>query len=232
MASRPSARSHAVDDTPGDLNLVPVMGIMTILIPILLFMFTFNEVTVQRVQAPRSAANAAATPGSNDKERELNLTVLVRRDKGFQLTWEDALMGDSQTAELIPTIKAEAVNCPDPSEPDKPYEQGCALRADGCHCYDFPSLYTQLMLKKRQFSKPEAPEEKLNIAADSNVKWEVISRVIDAAECIRERDSYGNFDEWKVSKRKKGETLKVPGSDDPVIFCERLFPKVVFALVE
>ena len=45
-------RRHKPDEL-GDINLTPIMALLVILIPVLLFAFSFFEVKVQAVAAPR-----------------------------------------------------------------------------------------------------------------------------------------------------------------------------------
>lgn len=71
---------HRDEDLPG-VDLKPVMSILVVLVPILLFAFSFYEVRIQQVTAPRM------TPGGKPTAA-LNLTVLVT-DKGFAVTGAD-----------------------------------------------------------------------------------------------------------------------------------------------
>jgi hypothetical protein len=52
MARKPSERRHSKEKIE-DLNLSPIMSILVILIPMLLYAFSFFEVKVQAVTAPR-----------------------------------------------------------------------------------------------------------------------------------------------------------------------------------
>jgi hypothetical protein len=103
---------------------------------------------------------------------------------------------------------------------------------EGCFCYDFSSLYAELVKKKVKFSNPEKPEKRINLTADLTVTWGVISRTMDAVTCRLEQESYTDFQEYLKAAPKKGEKVSIPGVDDPVQMCEELFPKVVFAMSE
>ncbi len=231
-ARKPSDRRHGGDDDVPELSLVPIMAIMVILIPMLIFMFTFHQIKVQRVMAPRRGTGAKKAQ-EEKKEKELNLTILIKRDKGFQLSWEEALMTDTQTGTLLPMRQSKDEYCGDSDNPQKDTRaQGCWRRAEGCYCYDFVGLYNELVAKKSKFSTPEKPEKRVNITADLDVPWEVVSRTMDAATCIMEQPSYATFEEYIKAVPKKGDAVKVPGLDDPVELCEQLFPNVVFAMAE
>ncbi len=234
-ARKPSERRHGSGEEPeASVSLIPVMAIMVILVPMLIYMFTFHQIKVQRVMAPRRGTGAKKTQ-EEKKDKELNLTILIKRDRGFQLSWEEALMTDTQQAPLLPMRQAKEEYCgnanPGPGEKDS-RAQGCWRRAEGCYCYDFVALYNELVAKKQKFSTAEKPEKRVNITADLDVPWEVVSRTMDAATCILAQDRYESFDEYIVAKPKKGDAVKVPGLDEPVELCEQLFPNVVFAMAE
>jgi biopolymer transport protein ExbD len=232
-ARKPSDRRHggSNDDNP-EVNLAPIMAIMVILIPILIYMFTFHQIKVQRVMAPRKGTGAQKTK-EEKKEKELNLTILIKKDRGFQVTWEQALMEDgAQASETIQMRQVDDQFCGDPSDRKKVRSQGCWPRAEGCFCYDFAGLYNELVRKKNKFSRKDKPEKRVNISAESKVTWEVVSRTMDAATCRLEHEVYNDFSEYVSAKLKKGESKKIPGVDDPVEFCDPLFPNIVFAMAE
>ena len=52
MSRKPSERRNA-EDFDDELDLTPIMSILVILIPVLLFAFSFFEVRVQAVSSPR-----------------------------------------------------------------------------------------------------------------------------------------------------------------------------------
>ena len=50
--AQPSQKAHGVGDVPAEVNLVPVMGLIVLLIPLLLYTFSFFRVRVSPVQVP------------------------------------------------------------------------------------------------------------------------------------------------------------------------------------
>ena len=73
----PSAKAHGVEDIPAEVDLKPVMGLIVILIPLLLYSFSFFNIKIQPVSAPKTGAAAPGT-GNDDKDKKpLNLTVAV-----------------------------------------------------------------------------------------------------------------------------------------------------------
>lgn len=233
MARRSAACRRAIEEVDAELNVVPIMGIMCILIPNMLYMFSFHEVTVQRVLAPRAgSAGAAGGGGARPASHELNLTVMIRKDQGFLVSWDESLVDEGQVLPLIPMRTVDAHYCVQGDRVEEEKEIGCSTSAGECRCYDFPALYAELVSKKEAFSRPDKPQEKLFVSADPQLKFDVVSRVMDAAECLRDRPSYATWEEWRASQRKPGDSVVVPGTDRPLKRCAPLFPKIVFALVE
>ena len=91
MARKPSEASHRAAEKMEDLNLSPIMALLVLLIPMLLLMFNFYEVTVQAVAAPK-LGTGKSKPGE-DPKKPLNLTVGISKN-GFvikqteELPWE------------------------------------------------------------------------------------------------------------------------------------------------
>ncbi|MCB9727559.1 MAG: biopolymer transporter ExbD [Deltaproteobacteria bacterium] len=179
MARKPSERRHGKERVE-DLNLSPIMSILVILIPMLLYAFSFFEVKVQAVTAPRMGPSNAK-PKEEDEKKPLNLTVLVT-SKGFVV---------KQQAELT-------------TEPEKPIFKRSFN--GGTEEYDFPALYSRLMAKKKQY--PD--ESTINIGAEMDIPWHIIARTIDAARVQLVEDSYEDlkaYSEAKVKSNSKGEAV-------------------------
>ncbi len=176
MAHKPSERSHSsesVSDT-AEVNLAPVMSILVILIPVLLFTFTFFQVKIQPVSAPRLGSGHAQQ--TNKKKKPLNLTVLIT-SKGFVV---------KQQAELT-------------TEPDKPiYKRMVTENGKHVMDYDYATLYDRLMAKKRQY--PD--ETTINIGAEMTIPWHIIARTIDATRVQLQKDSYEEMAAYMKAKPK------------------------------
>ena len=246
MASRkPSDRRHVGSENVPELNLVPIMAIMVILIPMLIYMFTFHQLRVQRVSAPRSSTQTSKA--NEEQKKPLNLTVIIRQNKGFTVTWEEDAQQGTQDGGPIGLWKA-----PDDKwcgEDDG--VRGCLDLPEqgGCVCYDVAKLYNTV-LKIRKDPKlvdPKKPEKRINISAEPEVAWGIISRTIDAVTCImgvRESESdkvatepAGGFPDMELFA--KAETvldtpIRLPGmaEDEQVALCKPLFEQVIFAMVE
>lgn len=252
-ARKPSERRHGRDQDTPELNLVPIMAIMVILIPMLIYMFNFSEIKIQRVTAPRRGTGAQKTK-EEKKAKPLNLTIMIDPVKGFTLNWEPEHMG-SRKPPVLGRIQSLDEYCPDENKPGTG-AQGCSrLAGTGpCLCYDFPGLYKKLVELKVEYSKdPEKPERRVNLTAHDEVTWAVVSRTMDAANCRLKEDVYPDLKSyvaavpkyvgWACIKKKPGggETKqmfdKQPEEKDckygmVVHECEELFPKVVFAMTE
>ena len=247
-ARKPSDRRHGGDDDVAALNLVPIMAILVILIPMLIYMFNFSEIKVQRVMAPRRGTGSKTT--KETKEKPLNLTVMIKGTNGFALTWEEALMPDMQRLPVIPMRQADSKYCGDPDKPEDNRRHGCWYRPEGCFCYDFPQLYNELVKLKNRFSKPEKPERRINLTANSDVPWEVVSRTMDAAHCMLEEQAYQDFESYMAAPPKLGvftctasktkhQYDELPDDGEctkdgtaVVRLCKELFPQVVFAMAD
>ena len=202
MARKPSDRAHG-EDGETELNLVPIMAILIILIPVLLYAFTFFEVKVQAVAAPRlGPAQKTKKKDDEDKKKPLNLTVLVTKD-GFAL---------KQQAELTEE--------PDPPIPKRTFTvQGKEMVE-----YDYPALYNRVRQKKI-----EHPDETtVNVGAEMAIPWQTIARTIDATRVVLEKDSYEDIEKYNLAKPKMGKDTDGDGAADPV----DMFPAVVFVVAE
>jgi hypothetical protein len=242
-ARKPSERRHASSEESADLNLVPIMAIMVILIPMLIYMFTFHQIRVQRVSAPRRSTQTSKA--NEEKKKALNLTVIIRQNKGFTVTWEEEHHQGIQDDGPIGLWNAPN---DDWCDKDKGY-QGC-LPSDGvCRCYDFAKLYnTVLKLRNNpNLVDPKKPEKRINISAEPEVTWGIVSRTIDAVTCIlgvRDGDSsseaveppggFTGMEQFVKAGPIQGDPVRLPGMGDKerVRLCKPLFEQVVFAMVE
>ncbi|MGM0574831.1 MAG: biopolymer transporter ExbD [Myxococcota bacterium] len=184
MARKPSERRHGADDTGPELNLAPIMAILVILIPMLLYAFSFFEVKVQAVSAPRMGSSKAKQ-ADEDEKKPLNLTVLITSE-GFVV---------KQQAELT-------------AEAEKPIYKREQTTVDGetINTWDWPTLYCRLMEKKQGY--PD--ETTVNLGAEMDIPWHVIARTIDASRVQLEEPCYESLADYAQAKPKlnnEGEAL-------------------------
>jgi biopolymer transport protein ExbD len=199
MARKPSERRHA-KEVDGELNLAPIMSILVILIPVLIFAFTFFEVKIQQVSAPKMGP-PKQTKKEDDQKKPLHLTVEIT-ENGFNI---------KQSLELT-------------TEPDKPIPKrnfvdtsGEATGQKGKEYkeYDYPALYTRLAKKK----KMHKDERTINIGADFDIHWQTIARTIDAARSQLEESSYADMENYTMAKPKMDKDKVTPlAMFDTVVF--------------
>jgi len=217
MARKPSERAHG-EEVEADLNLVPIMAILVILIPVLLYAFTFFEVKVQAVAAPRLGPAKKTEKKDEDKEKPLNLTVLVTKN-GFAL---------KQQAELT-----------DGEEPPIP-KRTFMVKGKEILEYDYPALYTRVYQKKQKHKD----ETTINVGAEMDIPWQTIARTIDATRVVlckpgagkepvkgddcAAADSYEDIELYDTAVAKLGKDTNGDGIKDPV----DMFPAVVFVVAE
>jgi len=194
-------RGHGVGELD-DVNLIPIMSVIVILIPMLIYAFNFFEVTVQSVAAPKMGTGKAKKDDAPEK-KPLNLTILVS-DQGFMLKYDEELMAGQEE----PQIKKREF-AGDDVHGEQPYVD-----------YDFPTLHNRLAAMKSRF-----PDEKqVNIGAEMHIPWKTIARTIDCARLELEGAPFEGdvaMKEYQAAKPKK-----VKGE------AEFLFPSVVFVVAE
>ena len=187
MARKPSQRAHAAKEEVPELNLVPIMAILVILIPVLLFAFTFFEVRVQAVAAPRLGPSAKNKKDNDDEKKPLNLTVLITKD-GFAV---------KQQAEL--------------EEPELPIPKRTFEGQDEPE-YDYATLYNRIRAKKDAY--PD--ETTINVGAEFQIPWYVIARTLDATRVKLTKATYEDLKTYSAAEPLIGKDTDGDGSKDPV----------------
>ena len=164
-----------------ELNLTPIMSILVILIPILLFAFTFFEIKIQAVAAPRMGSSKSK---SDEDKKPLNLTVLIT-EKDFKI---------KQQAEIM-------------EEPERPIpKRTFEFEGNTIEEYDYPALYTRLM----EFKKKYPDEEIINIGASPTIPWRHVATTIDCARSQLADPAYEELEAFAKAPVKTsgtGETL-------------------------
>ena len=213
-----------------DINLVPIMSIMVILIPMLIYAFTFFEVTVQSVAAPKMGTGRVKKTDEENPERPLNLTVLIN-DDGFLLKYDEGEVAGGAEQPLIKKrrFKIQVTAADDPTK---------KVEVEVWD-YDYPALHNKLAALKAKYEK----EELVNIGASMHIPWQVLARTIDAARLQLEGAPFDHGDELvmalyqkarpvtvkeKVSRKLADGTEVVEEISTPVM----MFPRVVFVVAE
>jgi len=159
-----------------EVDLKPIMGLICILIPLLIYAFSFYEIKIQPVSAPKLGPPNPADLGE-DQKKPLNLTVLIS-DKGFAIKQDKEVVGEEYSD--IKILKKSVMT-----------EGGRTKLLN-----DYPELYAKLIEIKRKFRG----ETTINIGAADEITWGVISRTIDAARVELKKEKFTDFKEYSEAK--------------------------------
>jgi len=178
-------RKKGIVEEDADIDLKPIMGLICILIPLLVYAFSFYEIKVQPVAAPRVGAPSGEAGG--EEKKPLNLTVAVTSE-GFVIKM-DASLAVEQGLEPDINIPKKDFRMPD----------GKVVRD-----FDFPELYNRLIQVKRKFRN----EQSINITADPDMPWSTIARVIDAARVELKEEKYTDLKSYSEASEATDEEGK------------------------
>lgn len=207
MAGR---KKKTVDTKIEDLNLVPIMNMMVVLIPVVLVGTSLIKIGVVDVSSKFGQASAS---NKEDKEKPLGLMVALS-DKGFRLsaTGGDVagILGEQTDGSSVMLAKETVV---------VPVKQSDDSRRDE-QVLDYPyrDLYNRLVKIKKQYKK----ERMVTLTASPTVPFKNIVATMDAIRDRLESDDYSEEKDFREAKRKS------EGSVDEIA----LFDQVVFALVD
>lgn len=237
MARKPSERSHR-KEVQNELNLAPIMAMLVILIPMLIFAFQFYEITVQTVDAPK-LGTGKAKQSETDEDPPLNLTVLIGSD-GFVVKQQ----ADTELGEEPPLLKKRKFTICKAKVPDKskPWQTCPPISNDDFHVrtvfeYDYAALYSLIASKKQKYPN----ENTINIGGDFEVPWHVVARTIDAVRIKLAKqgmsgesvwaDSFGQLDEYR---KAPPHVIMVPNPEtgDEESQQQPMFPKITFVVAE
>ncbi len=176
MARRLKKRS---EDDQSSVSLIPIMNLVCLLIPFLLYTASFVVFATVDVNAPR-IPNVSAHVERGEPNLNLNLTLVIT-DQGFRLASgeESALpvscgsTGNETGAALYIPLSSEAAGCASPG--DQRERQALRLGPPSCS-YDFDQL-KQCM----QDIKADHPnEEQIMISGERNVDYDTLINAMDA----------------------------------------------------
>lgn len=206
----PSGRGHQSGGELGDPDLIPIMSIMCILIPMLIYSFVMYEVKVQEISLPKFGG-----PSSGSKSKVLNLAILVGKDQHII-----KIQGGGKEAKEIALKKKQSMLC------------DSAVPCDECTGqeytdYDYAGLYTEIAKLKESDNFKEV--DSINIGADDMVPWKVLAKTIDAVRTRLEEPSYKSFCEYSRGKPLKVKTTDADGNE--VTKAAEMFPKIVFVML-
>ena len=210
MAATPSGHARSLADDLGQPDLIPIMSIMCILIPMLIYSFVFFEVKVQEISLPKFNQS----PNTDSNKKVLNLALLVSEDQ-FMIK----IQGGKEPKEIALRTKNFRM-----CDSEKPCDQCVGEEFED---YDFPGLYGEIhkLKDKADFSAVDS----INIGADNHIPWLVLARTIDSVRVRLEKPTYDTLCEYHRAKAKKVETTDADGNKITVV--AEMFPKIVFVML-
>jgi len=159
--ARKRKRKTKFDEGSHDLNLVPMMNLVLLLIPTILITASFVEITVINVAAPQ-IGGGAPTEQEKPEKPPLNLTIVLT-DQGFTIAGSGGVLGQA--------------------EADPNAAKGPTIPKTGDGKYDWEGLTRKLVEIKDAF--PE--ETKVIINAEPDIKYEFLVGTMDAARETKDR---------------------------------------------
>lgn len=138
-----------------EVNLVPIMNLVTILIPFLLMAIQFVSLAV--IDSTLPAIGPPSTEQLDDEDKPLNLSVIIS-DEGYTVAGAEAVLKGDGDAEG-PTIPCTEAGCPS---------------ADS---YDTEELRRMLNLVKDEYPN----DENVILVPEARVQYEVLVVTMDAS---------------------------------------------------
>lgn len=166
MAYKPSMRRHMqVEEVPLDIR--PVMNLMVVLIPILLYSAEFVKLSVRELNLPTSSSGQGIGEQNkpDEPEKRLYLTVLISKRGYYIGTRGGYLSGEGKTED----------------EPSIP------LNEDGS--YNHEELQQKLIeLKEKVQGQGFADENSAIISAEADIPYKDIIKVMDYITVYRDEE--------------------------------------------
>jgi biopolymer transport protein ExbD len=207
-----------------ELDLVPFMNMVVILIPLLLLSVVFMKVGVVNITAPKLSVGPPSKKKPKKKEKPLNLTVSIS-DKGLRISATGAVLSPQEgcpesgpticlrkQSENVEQLIKQARSALEQGNKDK----GDNILKEASSAYDWMALYNKLMDIKEDY-----PDETVvNISGDPDIPYALVIRAMDVARYKLKKDSYEDRQEfWEADIRKsesgKGKFARL--FSDPVL---------------
>jgi len=160
MAFKPSLRRHR-KEVSTELNLNPLLDMMTVLIPLLLANAQFAKIGVIELNLPPAATAGVASGASGlPKETVRNLDLVVTiTDRGFYMT---SALAARDTSASGPAI---------------------SILANGE--YDYQSLSQRLYGLKQKLGSEFSDPDAIVIQAEPKISYQILVSTMDAARNLR-----------------------------------------------
>lgn len=179
-------RARELPDS-GEVSLIPIMNLVCLLIPFLLYTAAFVQYAVIDVASPRFQSRATVTPPEDEQQESLNLMLLIT-DQGFRLAASGGVLpegcassSEAGAASDAPTVPLNpgADSCTDtrgyPTGRDRQDRQALRLGPPSC-AYNFDRLRECV-----ERIKDEYPDERqIIISGENRVDYDVLIQSMDA----------------------------------------------------
>lgn len=173
---------------PGDISLIPIMNLVCLLIPFLLYTAAFIQYAVIDVASPRFQNRAAVTTPEEQNQEALNLMLIIT-DQGFRLAASGGVLpegcassteaGAASDAPTVP-LNPNAEGCTDsqgyPTGMQRQSRQALRLGPPSC-AYNFQRLRECIVRIKDEY--PD--ESQIIISAENRIDYDVLVNSMDAA---------------------------------------------------
>lgn len=210
-----------------ELNLVPFMNMVVVLIPMLLLSVVFLKVGTINITSPELSTGPEKTKPKKKKEKKLNLTVAVG-EEGLRIGTTDGILppkGDCpkkgptlclrKEIDVEQKVKQARAKFKEGTDPAK--QEGQKLLEEVESAYDWMRLYNQLRELKEGF-----PDETVvKLSASPGIPYNLLVRTMDVARYKLPEKEYKNREKfWNAEpKTKQTDKGKKPEQlfNDPVL---------------
>jgi biopolymer transport protein ExbD len=177
MSYKPSDRRRSKSQEDIELNLLPFMNLMTLLIPFLLASAQFVTLAVIDSSLPAIGAPKTTTEQKDDKP-PLNLTVGITGE-GFTVAGSAAVLGGGTGGPAAVADKSSAPTVGKTSDDAYCRKSQCGSSPECQHetpCHDYKALKELIVQVKDEY--PD--EENVIIAPNADINYYVLVSVMDA----------------------------------------------------
>jgi biopolymer transport protein ExbD len=210
----PRNRDRGGEEEEGELNLVPFMNMVVVLIPMLLLSVVFLKIGVINITAPNlgPVKQPKQKEQDEDKKKKLDLTVTVG-ESGFYVAARDAreppVEGCPDSGPTV-CLNDDTVNIGDLTKQARSdfasgnSDAGQKKLRQIEDAYNWMALYNKLMEIKKMIEQNQDIKDTnvINITADPGIPYDLLIRTMDIARYKLAEDSYSNRDTfWKASLR-------------------------------
>lgn len=176
-----------------DVNLIPIMNLVCLLIPFLLYTAAFIQFACIHVASPRFQNRSAVTPPDDQQQEALNLMLLIT-DQGFRLAASGGVLpegcasaaeeGESASAPTVP-LNPGAESCTDaqgyPTPQQRAERSNLRLGPPPC-AFNFQRLHECIVRIHEEY--PD--ERQIIISGENRIDFDVLINAMDATRGTEE----------------------------------------------